>query len=181
MDGSARVAASAARHVHCCCFLGLYFPWRHFFRDVVHMSAKLSNQAHTVDGVGASRLAFQHHCPAAADAHRSPLASWVDKSPDNHQFCCMKQPIMTKFILSPKNSLAANLKSILPMALILAFCGLAGAQGEKADPIGTWKCEYKIGDQQRTSTLTITKDGDKLAGTMSWPAQKDAKLKDVKL
>jgi hypothetical protein len=93
----------------------------------------------------------------------------------------MKQPIMTKFILSPKNSLAANLKSILPMALILAFCGLAGAQGEKADPIGTWKCEYKIGDQQRTSTLTITKDGDKLAGTMSWPDQKETNLKDLKL
>ena len=34
---------------------------------------------------------------------------------------------------------------------------------------------------KRTSTLTIRKDGDKLAGTMSWPDQKDAKLKDVKL
>ena len=31
------------------------------------------------------------------------------------------------------------------------------------------------------STLTIKKDGDKLAGTMSWPDQKDEKLKDVKL
>jgi len=84
---------------------------------------------------------------------------------------------MTKFILSPKN---ANMKSILSMALVLGFCGLAGAQSEK-DAIGTWKCEYKIGDQQRTSTLTITKDGDKLAGTMSWPDQKETKLKDVKL
>ncbi len=34
---------------------------------------------------------------------------------------------------------------------------------------------------KRMSTLTITKDGDKLAGTMSWPDQKEAKLKDVKL
>ena len=93
----------------------------------------------------------------------------------------MKQPNMTKFILSPKNFLEANMKSILSMALVIAFCGLAGAQGEKADPIGTWKCAYKIGDQQRTSTLTITKDGDKLAGTMSWPDQKETKLKDVKL
>jgi hypothetical protein len=33
----------------------------------------------------------------------------------------------------------------------------------------------------RTLELTIKKDGDKLAGTMSWPDQKDAKLKDVKL
>ena len=31
------------------------------------------------------------------------------------------------------------------------------------------------------STLTIKKDGDKLAGTMSWPDQKETKLKDVKL
>jgi hypothetical protein len=73
------------------------------------------------------------------------------------------------------------MKAVLSAALVLGLCGLAGARDEKADPVGTWKCEYKIGEQQRTATLTITKDGDKLAGTMSWPDQKDAKLKDVKL
>jgi len=73
------------------------------------------------------------------------------------------------------------MKRILSAALVLGLCGLAGAQGEKADPVGTWKCEYAIGDMKRMSTLTITKDGDKLAGTMSWPDQKDAKLTDVKL
>jgi hypothetical protein len=73
------------------------------------------------------------------------------------------------------------MKTILSAALVLGLCGLAGAQGEKADPVGTWKCEYEIGGQQRMSTLTIKKDGDKLAGTMSWPDQKEAKLKDVKL
>jgi hypothetical protein len=73
------------------------------------------------------------------------------------------------------------MKTILSAALVLALCGLAGAQGEKADPVGTWKCQYEIGDQKRTSTLTIKKDGDKLAGTMSWPDQKETKLKDVKL
>jgi hypothetical protein len=31
------------------------------------------------------------------------------------------------------------------------------------------------------STLTIKKDGDKLAGTMSWPDQKETNLKDLKL
>jgi hypothetical protein len=31
------------------------------------------------------------------------------------------------------------------------------------------------------STLVIKKGGDKLAGTMSWPDQKDAKLRDLKL
>ena len=73
------------------------------------------------------------------------------------------------------------MKTILSAALVLGICGLAGAQGEKADPVGTWKCEYEIGGQKRMSTLTIKKDGDKLAGTMSWPDQKEAKLTDVKL
>jgi hypothetical protein len=72
------------------------------------------------------------------------------------------------------------MKAILSAALVLGLCGLAGA-ADKVDPVGTWKCEYAIGDMKRTSELTIKKDGDKLAGTMSWPDQKDAKLKDVKL
>lgn len=73
------------------------------------------------------------------------------------------------------------MKAILSMALVLGFCGLASARSDKADPVGTWKCEYDIGGQKRTSTLTIKKEGDKLAGMMSWPDQKEAKLKDVKL
>ena len=72
------------------------------------------------------------------------------------------------------------MKAILSMALVLGVCGLASA-ADKVQPVGTWKCEYEIGGQQRTSTLTIKKDGDKLAGTMSWPDQKETKLKDVKL
>ena len=82
--------------------------------------------------------------------------------------------------LHARNFLEADMKTILSVVLVLGFCGLAVAQGEKADPVGTWKCEYKIGDQQRTSELTIKKDGDNLAGTMNWPDQKDEKLKDVK-
>jgi hypothetical protein len=74
------------------------------------------------------------------------------------------------------------MKTILSAALVLGLCGLAGAAGDKkgADPVGTWQCEYKIGDQKRTSILTITTGGDKFAGTMSWPDQKDVKLNDVK-
>ena len=72
------------------------------------------------------------------------------------------------------------MKTILSIVLVLGFCGLAVTQGEKADPVGTWKCEYKIGDQQRTSELTIKKDGDSFAGTMNWPDQKDEKLNNVK-
>jgi hypothetical protein len=80
------------------------------------------------------------------------------------------------------------MKTILSVALVLGLCALARAAADEkaadkaaADPVGTWKIEYSIGDQQRTATFTIKKDGDKLAGTMDWPDQKDAKLKDVKL
>jgi hypothetical protein len=73
------------------------------------------------------------------------------------------------------------MKAILSAALALGLCGLAAARDDKDGPVGTWKCEYEIGGQKRTSTLTIKKDGDKLAGTMSWPDQKETKLKDVKL
>ena len=74
------------------------------------------------------------------------------------------------------------MKAILSMALVLGVCGLAGAADDKAaDPVGTWKCEYEIGWQKETVNLTVKKDGDKLAGTMSWPDQKDTKLNDLKL
>jgi hypothetical protein len=67
--------------------------------------------------------------------------------------------------------------TILATALALGFCGLASAAD--ADPVGTWKCDYKIGDQQRTAELVIKKDGDKLAGTMNWADQKDEKVKNL--
>src|SRR5262245_40349259 len=72
------------------------------------------------------------------------------------------------------------MKAILSMALVLGVCDLAGAADE-VDPVATWKCEYEIGGNKRTSTLTIKKDGDKHAGTMSWPDQKETDLKDLKL
>ncbi len=72
------------------------------------------------------------------------------------------------------------MKAILSMALVLGVCGIAGA-ADKVDPVGTWNCEYEISGMKLTLTLTIKRDGDKLAGTMSWPDQKDEKLKDVKL
>ena len=72
------------------------------------------------------------------------------------------------------------MKAILSMALVFGVCGLAGA-ADKVEPVGTWTCEYEIGGQKRTSTFTIKKDGDKLAGTMTWADQKDEPLKDVKL
>ena len=73
------------------------------------------------------------------------------------------------------------MKAILSATLVLGLGGLVGAQGDKANPVGTWKCEYEIGGKNLTSTLMIKKDGDKLAGTMSWPNQKATKLKDLRL
>ncbi len=72
------------------------------------------------------------------------------------------------------------MKAVLSVALVLGLCGLAGAE-DKVNPVGMWKCEYEIGGQQRTATLTIKKDGDKLAGTMTWPDQKETAVKDLKL
>src|SRR4051812_27117013 len=73
------------------------------------------------------------------------------------------------------------MRTLIAAALALGLVGLSAAQDKKADPVGTWKCDYEIGGQKRTATLTIKKDGDKLAGTMSWPDQKETDLKDVKL
>ena len=72
------------------------------------------------------------------------------------------------------------MKAILAMALVFGVCGLAGA-ADKVEPVGTWTCEYEIGGMKRSSTFTIKKDGEKLAGTMTWADQKDEPLKDVKL
>src|SRR5207253_9197662 len=70
------------------------------------------------------------------------------------------------------------MKAILWAAMVLGRCGLAGSRDEKANPVGTRQCEYDIGGRKRTSTLTLKKEGDKFVGTMSWPDQKDAKIKD---
>lgn len=73
------------------------------------------------------------------------------------------------------------MKAFLLAAFALSSVTLAIAQDDKkpADPVGTWACKYKIGEMERTSTLTIKKEGDKFEGTMTWPDQKDEKLKDV--
>ncbi len=70
--------------------------------------------------------------------------------------------------------------SLVLVAILILGGGVARA-ADKVQPVGKWRCEYEIGDQKRTSTLTIKKDGDKLAGTMSWPNQKETSLKNLKL
>jgi hypothetical protein len=71
------------------------------------------------------------------------------------------------------------MKAILSAVLVLGLCSFASAADDKANPVGTWKCEYNIGDQKRESTLVIKKDGDKLAGTMTYQDKQEAKLNDV--
>lgn len=73
------------------------------------------------------------------------------------------------------------MKTIFSATLVLGLCSFVGAGSQNGDPVGMWKCSYEIGGQQRMSLLSITKDGDKLAGTMSWADQKGTKLKDVQL
>ena len=73
------------------------------------------------------------------------------------------------------------MKTILTMTLVLGACGFVRAADDKvADPVGTWQCSYEIGDQKRTSTLMVKKEGDTFVGTMSWADQKDEKIKDPK-
>ena len=56
---------------------------------------------------------------------------------------------------------------------------LAAAKDDKADPVGTWKLEYDVG-MKREATLTVKKDGDKLAGMIVYQDKQEAKLKDPK-
>ena len=71
--------------------------------------------------------------------------------------------------------------AILASALAFGLCGVAGAKDEKADPVGTWKLEYDIGGMKREATLTVKKDGDKLAGMMVYADKQEGKLKDPKV
>ena len=70
------------------------------------------------------------------------------------------------------------MKATLLMALVLGACGLA--DDKAGDPVGTWQLRYEIGEQKRTSALTVKKEGDGFVGTMSWPDQKDEKIKEAK-
>src|SRR5688500_1537191 len=93
-----------------------------------------------------------------------------------------------------------DVKSLIPMkrlsswclsvAAVLLFAGLsAQAQdAKKADPTGTWTWTMQgrggggggAEGQPREVTMKITKEGDKLAGTMSG-RQNETKLQNVKM
>ena len=69
------------------------------------------------------------------------------------------------------------MRAILASALVFGLAGLAAAKDDKADPVGTWKLEYDVG-MKREATLTVKKDGDKLAGMIVYQDKQEAKLKD---
>lgn len=73
------------------------------------------------------------------------------------------------------------MKTILTAALVLGLCGHASARDDKkADPVGTWKWEMKVGENKRETTLTIKKDGDKLTGVMPGRGGTETKVEDLK-
>jgi hypothetical protein len=53
----------------------------------------------------------------------------------------------------------------------------AAAADDKGDPTGTWKWTTKFKDQERTTTLKLKKQGDKLTGTISG-GKMEAKISD---
>ena len=54
------------------------------------------------------------------------------------------------------------MRTLIAAALALGLVGLSAAQDKKADPVGTWKCEYEIGGQKREATLKVKNFPDRL-------------------
>lgn len=73
----------------------------------------------------------------------------------------------------------------LSVAAVLLFAGVTQAQdAKKVDPTGTWTWTMQPrggGGEAREVTMKITKEGDKLAGTMSGRQGNEVKLQNVKL
>jgi hypothetical protein len=74
------------------------------------------------------------------------------------------------------------MKAILAAVVVIGLVGFVQAEDKdkKADPTGTWKCEYEIGGMKRMSTLTLKLQGDKLTGTMTFMDGMKSEIKDGK-
>ncbi len=84
------------------------------------------------------------------------------------------------------NSLASLLTLGLGAVLALGFVAQTQAQeGKKADGTWTWTVPGRNGGQDRTMTLKLKSDGDKLTGTLSTPGRQgrsmDTEIKDGKV
>lgn len=58
------------------------------------------------------------------------------------------------------------MKTVLAVAVGLFVCGLSSLAIAADGPTGTWKWEFKRGDQTREVTLKLKLEGDKLTGSM---------------
>ena len=85
-----------------------------------------------------------------------------------------------------KNALASLIKIVSCSLLVLGTVAQA-ADEKKSDPTGvwTWTQPGRQGGADRTNTLTLKMDGDKVTGKLSTPGRggqsMDADIKDAKL
>jgi hypothetical protein len=73
------------------------------------------------------------------------------------------------------------MRRLATAALVLGLFLLAGgvrAADDKAKPDGTWKWTVKFGDQERTMTVKLKKDGGKLTGNFIGPDGKETAIED---
>jgi hypothetical protein len=75
------------------------------------------------------------------------------------------------------------MKRLAVVVGVLAFAVPLGAAraDDNADPSGTWKWTVKFGDQERTFTLKLKADGDKLTGGFVGPDGKETPIEDAKI
>jgi hypothetical protein len=76
------------------------------------------------------------------------------------------------------------MKRLATAAFVVALVGLAGvtrAEDKGGSATGTWKWEFKRGDQAVELTLKLKQDGDKLTGTFIGPDGKETAIEDGKV
>jgi hypothetical protein len=72
------------------------------------------------------------------------------------------------------------MRRVLPAVVVVLIAGLLGvARAEdKANPTGTWTWTVKTNNGERTVTLKLKLDGDKLTGTMPGRNNQETKIED---
>lgn len=72
------------------------------------------------------------------------------------------------------------MRTIVGAALVVALVSLAGTAraDEKSDPTGTWKWTVSFNGQERTQTIKLKKEGDKLTGAMMGRNNNETAIED---
>jgi hypothetical protein len=74
------------------------------------------------------------------------------------------------------------MRRLLVAGLVVACAGLAGvARADNADASGTWKWTVSFNGQERTMTLKLKADGDKLTGAMLGRDNQETAIEDGKI